>query len=136
MMIAIAREYVAAGAEWTPTDTRLVQFMNDRGRLLFGVGRDEPVNRAADTQAGQLGKTTAALSAHAESRRDLFDRTITLLPVICFGRHLTPAIALATKTVAAHSLGSLFPRRASIPGHPAEYAQPTRVGHSPAVQCS
>src|SRR5688572_16338542 len=136
MMIAVTGKYVAAGAEWTPADTRLVQRVNDCRGFLFGVRRDHPVNRAAYTQTGQLGKPTPTLSAHAESRRDLFDRTITLFQVICFGRHLNPAIVLATKRVAAHSRDSLFPLRASIPNHPVEYAQPMPAAHCPVVQCS
>src|SRR5688572_7635876 len=136
MMIAVTGKYVATGAEWTLTDTRLVQRVYDCCRFLSGVRRDDPVNRAAYTQTGQLGKPTPTLSADAESRGNLFDRTVTLFQVICFGRHLNPAIVLATKRVAAHSRDSLFPRRASIPNHPAEYAQLTPAAHCPAVQCS
>ena len=76
VMIVIVGEDVAARAQWTPTDTRLVQLVNNRRRLLFGFRRDDPIDRATDAQAGELGETATAFGAHAKPGGDLFERLV------------------------------------------------------------
>ena len=51
MMIGIVGEYVAAGAERPPTNTRFIKFINDRRRFLFSIRCDDPIDRTPHAQA-------------------------------------------------------------------------------------
>ena len=79
MMVGIVGQHVAARAEWPPADLRLVQLENHGRRLRFSFRRDYPIDRSAYSQAGQVGKSPAAFSAHTESGRDVLERFIALL---------------------------------------------------------
>ena len=141
MMIAIVGEHVAAGAERSPADARLVQLMNDRRRLLFGVGRDDPIDRAADTQTGQLGKALSTLRAHSQSRRDLFERPIALFQLsLLRPRHSNypgRLSSLSTTPAIDHSLDSLCPRRASTPDRRVEHvSRNARLRHFRVGRCN
>src|SRR5690242_1146623 len=87
MMIVVVRQHVAAGTEWTPTNPRLIQFVNNSRRLFFGFRRNHPIDRAADTQTRQLRESLPALSAHADSRGDLFQRAVAFLELFYFFDH-------------------------------------------------
>ena len=81
MMIGIISEHVAAGAERSPTDACFIKLINDRSRLLFRIGRDDPIDRAANTQTRQIRKTLSALRTHTQPRRQFFNDAITFQSV-------------------------------------------------------
>src|SRR5687768_14526960 len=84
VMIVIVGKDVASRSQRTPTDTRLVQLMNNRRRLLFGFRRDDPIDRTADAQAGEFCETASAFGAHAEPRGDLFERLVAFRQFLLF----------------------------------------------------
>src|SRR5688572_30580066 len=88
-MIAVIGEHVAAGSEWSPTNARLVQLINDRRRLLFRFRGDNPIDRAAHTQTRQLRKTLPTLRSHSEPRRNLFERAIPFFQLDRFVVHFS-----------------------------------------------
>src|SRR6266516_6888838 len=92
MVLSIVSQDVATRPERAPRYFSLLKLMNQFSSLLFSFRRQDPIHRAANFQACQLGELTSAFCPHAGLSGDLFYRGITFTQVsdlFCVSRHFT-----------------------------------------------